>query len=390
MTPLFPRPNNSRDVVVAGGGIIGLSVAWRLVARGWRVSVLDAAAPPAASDAAAGMLAPSFERGEGAHPVDGAEALFAFGRRSLAQWADFAREIEDASGLCVDYQSCGAIGVAVDAVGVAALDDRAADLTRAGVAFERLDGVSARALEPTLSQKIIAALRVPSEAQVDASRMRDALRAALRRRGAAIETGARLVRHQPTNDGVRLDVSFGSGVETRLAARLVIATGAAAVSGAPRPVPVKGEALSLSPFDAAAPRPRIVVRGRDVYVCPKGDGRVVVGATEIAGADDVAPRPEAIDDLRARATSLCPALEQYDETARWAGVRPGAPDGSPLIGPDPGAPKSVAFALGHYRNGVLLAPATADLIANVLEARPPSSNPFDPARLVEAAALGGY
>lgn len=352
-------PVTGREIVIVGGGVIGLALAWRVAREGATPLVIDAGAP-SASAASAGMLAPSFERAAGAI----GEALYAFSADSLAAWSTFASALEDDSGARVDYRPFGVLGVAFAESEAQALAESAEALRARGGAVELLSGAEARGLEPALSERVVAALHAPADGQVDARLLLIALRRAVARRGGAFRAGAAAA-IEAAGDGLLVRLKDGAAVAAR---NVVLAAGAAAAAvetGSARPpvFPVKGEALALAEPEG---RIRRVVRSPGAYLCPKSDGRLVVGATEIPHDASLSPTAAGINALRAAAGRVAPMTTGLSEIERWAGARPGTPDGAPILGPAPEGPPGLIYALGHYRNGVLLAPATAELLADWL------------------------
>ncbi|MGE0409967.1 MAG: glycine oxidase ThiO [Amphiplicatus sp.] len=341
----------SEKIVIVGGGAIGLSIAWRLSASGARVAVIDAGARlPAATAAAAGMLAPSFEKSEG---LLGAR-LRALSVASLARWKSFAAALEAEAGMTIGYRARGVLGVALNAEEAAAL--KALHETQARGA-EWLDGRAARRREPALTENVVAGLFAPEEGEVDARRLAAALRRAIARRGGVFveDVVARVA-------AGRVEMAGGAVIE---ADRVVLAAGALAPAieieggGAPPLFPVKGEALALASDGSLL---RHVVRGAGAYLCPKADGRIIVGASERPHDATFAPSPETIEAFKGEAARLVPATARLAEAERWAGLRPGTPDKAPLLGEAAG----VVYALGAYRHGVLLAPEIAAGIAALL------------------------
>lgn len=366
-------------IVVIGGGIIGLAVAWRLAQQGVRPRVLDAGSP-GATRAAAGMLAPSFEAGSG--PL--ADPLFVFSRRSLALWRDFAAELEAESGVAIDYRADGVLGVATSAAEAAGLERRAERLSDLGLPAERLKPDEIVRLEPSLAPGLHGGVFAPEDGQVDPRRVLTALENALNRRGVAIERCE--VRRIEERAG-RIALAGAAGADL-VAETAILAAGSfvdkiagARTSRVLRLFPVKGEALALtgSPL-------RHVVRSDGAYLCPKADGRTVIGATSLPDEETPDVDDARIAVLRLRAEALCPALRLLAEQERWSGLRPATEDGAPIIGPDPGGPKGIIYALGHYRNGVLLAPATAAAIARRLLSGTPDAEAeaFRPRRMVQS------
>lgn len=341
------------DVLIVGGGIIGLMTGWMLARRRVRALVVDSGMP-AASDAAAGMLSPSFERA--LH--GGGGALTDFSTESLRRWRELAPALAEASGVDLDFDCGGILAVAFDEFEAAAFDADA----RGG---ERLSRAQALEFEPALSSCVRGAWFAKNDGQVDPRRARAALTRALANDGGALIRGKRVasvISASGKISGVLLD----SG--ERLAARhVVIATGARVDGIADLPkgavFPVKGEALAIERIGGS---PKRVIRTSRAYLCPKADGRIVIGATEVKGDWSLNTNERRTGDLRNGAVAAFPALEEAREISRWAGLRPATKDGAPVIGPAPQGPDGLLYALGHYRNGVLLAPATAGALAELV------------------------
>jgi glycine oxidase len=325
------------DAVVVGGGIIGLASALRAQQRGLRVCVLERAQPGAgATRAAAGVLAPDPET----------PGFTALARASAELWPAFAEELGD-----VGYTRCGSLVLAFDG-------DEAED--------GWLDGDTCRALEPGISPDCIAGLVLDADAQVDPRRVV----AALRNRVADVQERADVVAVSPD----RVELADGSAVH---ADRVVLAAGAwTARRLAPLlPVrPVKGQTLRLrGPLPATR-----IIRSEHVYVVPRASGETVLGATvEEAGYDET-PTEEATQLLLRQAIRAVPAVAELELVEAVAGLRPGTPDDGPLIGEWEG----YIVATGHFRNGILLAPITADAVSAFLtgDEQPAETAPFDPNR----------
>jgi glycine oxidase len=323
--------------VVVGGGIIGLAGAWRAQQRGLRVCVVERGVPgTGATHAAAGVLAPDQE----------SPAFTRLALRSKDLWATFADELGD-----VGYTRCGSLVLAFDRD---ELDD------------EWLDGDTCRALEPGISRDCVGGLVLDADAQVDPRRAI----AALCERVTDVRAGTDVVGIAP--DSVELADGSILGAD-----RVVLAAGAwTARRLAPRlPVrPVKGQTVRLrGPLPATR-----IIRSDHVYVVPRASGETVLGATaEEAGYDDT-PTDEATELLLRQAIRAVPAVAGLEVVEAVASLRPGTPDDEPLIGDWNG----YIVATGHYRNGILLAPITADAIAALLtgDEPPPETAPFDPNR----------
>lgn len=333
------------DVIIAGGGVIGLVTAHALARAGASVTLVDEGRP-AATAAAAGMLAPSFERA-----LSAGAALEDFARASLARWRDLAPEIEAASGVSVDLQMTGILSVVFD-------DDDAGEIPEDLSGGAALTAGEARALEPALGADIARAFFAEGDGQIDPRALLAALPVALARKGARLMRGQRVAAVMEESGAVR-GVRLASG-EVLAGGAVIVATGARieGLGGLPADAvfPVKGEALAL------CGRLSRVVRTRSAYLCPKADGRLIVGATQIPRDASLTTDGARIGRLVAGARRAIPSLAAAPEVERWAGLRPATADGLPIIGPAPSGPAGLHYALGHYRNGVLLAPATADAI----------------------------
>lgn len=349
--------NTRYDIAIIGGGVIGLALARALSSDVPGLVVIDAASRmPPATAAAAGMLAPSFEK------ALGGEALYDLSAASLAMWPRFAVDLEDETGHDIDFRGDGVLEAALDAPGARSLEASCKALAQRGADAEMLTGDGARALEPALSADITAAMYARRDAQVDPVKLLAALRASLTKREAAF-IDDRVEAAVAGATGWRLTLAGGGDI---LADQIVIATGASPawrIDGVPKPpvFPVKGEAFSVgAPPTKSLTR---VVRGPGAYICPKAGDRILIGATEHFEREDLTVSGAAIDMLRAGASALAPALGDAVELARWAGLRPATPDGAPILGVDPRGANAAWSALGHHRNGVLLAPASAAALA---------------------------
>ena len=379
----------SDEVVVVGGGLIGLAIAWRCAQRGRSVLVVDPAPGTGASHAAAGMLAPVTELHYGE------EGLLRLNLLSARRYPAFVAELEDAARATVGYRTEGTIAVGLDLDDRAVLTELQAFQTSLGLDVEALTAREARRLEPMLDPGIRSALHVRSDHSVDNRRLVTALL------GAARSSGVRMVRERADelisdDSGVR---GVRAGGVVHPAATVVLAAGcwSGMIDGLPDGVlppvrPVKGQILRLQvPPSYGTVLTRTVrgfVRGSGVYLVPRADGEIVIGATvEERGFDDVVTAGAMYEVLR-DARTLVPAVTELAVIEFTAGLRPGSPDNAPLIGPTrlPG----LVVATGHFRNGVLLAPVTADLVADLLTtgSLPEDAAAFTPERFerIEAHA----
>ena len=335
----------SARIAVVGGGIIGLAVAWRLVRRGADVTVYDPGRDDGAWWVAAGMLAPG---GEAAFET---EALAGLMLESAKRWPAFAAELAKETGHDLGYEESGTLSVALTA-------DDAAEARRLW-AYQGLRPTALRDLEPELSPRVRAGAHAPHDRQVDPRRVVAALRSTL---------AGRIVNRHVAGLGE-------VGADTVVVAA---GCGTAALTGLPVR-PVKGQLLRLRGEPGVL---RHVINGmadgRHVYLVPRADGEVVVGATQEERTDRAVTAGGVLDLLRA-AIDLVPALAEFELAETIVGHRPATPDNAPVLG---ALRDGVVVAAGHHRNGVLLAPVTADLIAElVLTGEPdPLLHAFRPGR----------
>src|SRR5215475_1485212 len=388
------------DVVIAGGGIIGTAIAWRAAAAGFDVVLADPAYGDAASLVAAGMLAPVSEAlfGEG--------ALLRVNLLALARFPSFAAELEQVTGHRVGLRREGTLAVAYDAGDYAALTRLTAFRRSAGLEAEELDSRACRKLESFLTPDVHGGVLFPGDWSVDNRRYASALREA------AAAAGVRVVRDRVTavltaDGGDEADGADGAGGQAHGRARgvaladggeigagqVVVAAGSwsGAVDGLPVALqaavrPVKGQLLRLRHPDGMPPvlthTIRATVRGADVYLVPRADGEVIVGATQEERGPDLTVTAGAVHDLLHDAMSVLPVTSELVLAETCAGLRPGTPDNGPIVG---GAgPGGLLLATGHYRNGILMSAATADAAVACLTGRAPAPEwgPFGPGRFL--------
>lgn len=361
MTDASRERGPAGDVAVLGAGLIGLSIAFELAERGATVRVFDTREPArAASWAAAGMLAPFTEEIEDA-------ALRTLCEDSLDAYPAFVERVRAASGVDPHLRLDGVLSAAYTAAGQAALTVRADELRGQGRACDLYGREATLGLEPALGKHVAGSLLVRGEGQIDNRRLGRALLAACERRGVLLRTGLRSLAIEADARrvlGVRSDAGF---VPVRA---VVNACGAWAgrLEGVPPdcivPVePVKGQMLALA-IPAGFVRRTTWVPG--AYVVPREDGRLLAGATVERVGFDTRVTAEGLYSLLSAVLAAAPALGSFTVTETWAGLRPGTPDERPYLGAT--LLDGYYLATGHYRNGILLAPATARLLADALEA----------------------
>ncbi len=370
--------NNGFDAIFVGGGVIGLASAWRAAQRGARVCVLEAERPAAgATGVAAGMLAPAGEASWGE------DDLLSLNLESLRRWPGFAEELEGASGIGVEFARCGAVHVALDRDEAENLRRRHVLQRDLGLDSEWLAGAGCRKLEPGLATGIRGSIHVPGEASVDPRRMVAALLAALDRAGVAVHPAARVVSAEPGEGAWRVATAAG---EAFAGSAVVLTAGCWSgqlgwVPPESRPPirPVKGEILTLR-GPAEEPVSERIVAGDRVYTVPRADGRLIVGATVEERGFDTTVTAGGIHELLREAYRLLPEIAELELAEMTAGLRPGSPDNAPLIGRS--ASDGLLIATGHFRNGVLQAPLTADCVAALLAGDHPPIDlaPFSPHR----------
>ncbi|HEX2701999.1 MAG TPA: glycine oxidase ThiO [Solirubrobacteraceae bacterium] len=349
-----------REVIIVGGGVIGLSIAWNAARSGIGVTLLERERFGAgATHAAAGMLAPVAEADFG----DSGRALLDLGLSSAASWPLFAAELESASGLPSRLRADGTLVLARDRDEAEALERQLAYRQRLGLAVARITASRARELEPALAPSLRLALEIPGESSVDPRWVCDALVLAARGAGAELREWsevAGLVRRGGRVSGVTL----ADGVELS-ADQVVLAAGAwsGALSGVPVR-PVKGQIIRLRDGEGPGLLNR-TLRFEGGYVVTRGDGSYVLGASSEERGFDTTVTARPIFDLLRDASELVPGLLDLEIEEITVGLRPGTPDNLPLIGASDEA--GLILACGHFRSGILLAPLTAMLVLRALE-----------------------
>ena len=367
---------------MAGGGVIGTAIAWRAALAGLGVVLVDPDVGDAASGVAAGMLAPVSEAlfGEG--------ALLAINLLAVQRFPSFAAELEDVTGHDVGLRREGTLAIAYDPGDLAALMRLTAFRRSAGLDAEELDSRACRRLEPFLTPDVHGGVVFAGDWSVDNRRYAAALRAAMAAAKVRISRGR--VTQARVGDGRVRGVGLADGTVIDSAA-VVVAAGYASgtVAGLPGPLrtavrPVKGQLLRLRHPEGMPPvishTIRATVRGADVYLVPRADGEVIVGATSEERGLDRTVTAGAVHELLHDAMSVLPVTSELILAETCAGLRPGTPDNGPIVGGC--GVGGLLLATGHYRNGILMSPVTADAIIAVLTGQRPAAQwePFTPQR----------
>ncbi|MFJ7099481.1 glycine oxidase ThiO [Streptomyces albogriseolus] len=375
-------PTRTADVLVVGGGIIGLVTAWRAAQAGLATAVVDPEPGGGAARVAAGMLAAVTELHHGE------QTLLGLNLASARRYPDFAAELTECTGQDLGYRRCGTLAVALDADDRAHLRELHALHQRSGLDSQWLTGRECRRLEPMLAPGVRGGLRVDGDHQIDPRRLASALLTACERAGVTVHRAwaERLV---VTGDRATGVVTADGGELG--AAQVVLAGGSwsGRLAGVPPqalpPVrPVKGQVLRLTMPDRPEPflsrTVRAVVRGSHVYLVPRESGELVIGATSEEMGWDTTVTAGGVYELLRDAHELVPGLTELPLTETTAGLRPGSPDNAPLLGPT--GLDGLLLATGHHRNGVLLTPVTGDAMARVLTTGelPDEALPFTPRR----------
>lgn len=353
-------PDVCYDALVVGAGLIGGSIAWLLSKAGCSVVLMDAGRfGGEASAAGAGMLAPG---GEYHEPSPAAQ----FAIQSLAMYPAFVRQLEKESGLAIDYRKCGAIEVAYELDRWRDLRVRAEVQRRFGIAVQALCPSSLSVVAPGLNlEGLVGALYYPEEACVDPADLLQALRTACDREGVKILENSAVESIDADRGQVVVNLP-----EQRISGRtLVLAAGAwsslipvsrsGAAARIPETVPVKGHLVGYQ-FPAGSLRP--ILRNGHYYVVQRKTGFTVAGSCEEKCGFDRSVNPERIREIRVAAGSFYTPISGLEPTREWAGLRPGSEHRGPTITRLPGT--NVWLAYGHYRNGILLTPATAYLVSS--------------------------
>ena len=353
------------DVVVIGGGVIGLTIARALALRGVSDVLLieRARLGKEASSAAAGMLAPQAE-------ADCAGEFFNLCCQSRDMYPTFAAALREETGLDCELDRTGTLYLAFTERDQREIELRHDWQVRAGLTVQKLTAIAARTLEPGISESVRGALKFPSDIQVENRRLLSALIAANEKLGVRLITGT-------TVESIRINRGSIEGVETSLgfvsAGKIVVSGGAwssfikvlNAASPNPRIEPVKGQMVCFDSTDSTPNIARHVIYSPRGYLVPRRDGRILAGSTTEHAGFDKEVTASGVHSILSNALEISPRISDLPLTGVWAGLRPRADDSLPVLGPCEEI-RGLVFATGHYRNGILLAPITGELIADAI------------------------
>jgi glycine oxidase len=375
--------SRTSDVVIAGGGVIGCAVAWTAARRGLSVTVVERDTPGrGASWAAAGMLSPAAEIGD-------AGPFLKLARRSLDLYPDFVAALRETTGEDPAYTTAGKVLVARDAAEARELGEMARRNAPIGIEVELLEPAEARRLEPALTGSLEAAALLRADHLVDNRRLGSLLWSAAARAGVQFELGERVVSVE--SDGPRVSGVRLAGGRTLPAERVVVTAGcwSGELRGLPRPLPVRPVRGQMIALESVPPLLERTVGSPAVYLVPRRDGRVLVGATVEEAGYRATATAGGVHTLLSAAMEIVPGLAKAPIVEVWAGLRPGTPDDLPILGADPEL-SGLFYATGHFRNGILLAPVTAVLLTDLLAGEPAAqalaSSSFGVDRFGEGAA----
>lgn len=367
------------DIAIAGGGIIGASIAFELAAEKLKIVLLDRRQPGTeASWAAAGMLSPGPESPE-------ALRLASLAIESLRLYPEFVAAIEEISGLAIEFDRKGTLQIFSGPHAEAERDWMVKEFHRANQKIEPLSADAARKMEKYLGPVVSIAALLPEEATLDPRLLMKSCLAAADRCGVEIRSGCEVT--SVLEDAGRC-TGIVAGTEKILAENVVVAAGTftAGISSLARYAPtqpVRGQMLALRSKEIRLER---VVRSENAYLVPRRDGRIIAGSTLEDAGFNKCVTPGGIRQILDGVLELTPGLESAEIIETWSGLRPGTPDGLPILGPTD--VKGLFMATGHYRNGILLAPVTAKLLRDwIVEGKSPANtDAFSPLRFSSAQA----
>lgn len=373
------------DLLVIGGGLIGCSIAWQSARRGMSVLVVERGdVGREATHAAGGMLAPLSE-------ADQDDPFLQLCRQSLALYAGFAQTLQQETGIDVEYWPAGTLYLSLTGEDDEELESRHRWQSAAGLRIERLTSAEVLAREPALNPELRWALRFPDDHQVNNRHLIRALQSAARLAGVEFYTQTAVRRLLiESHGGEQRAVGVVTDRGDLKASTVVLAAGSwssqlldtvTSQPGAPyQVVPVRGQMVAVEMPRQAL---RHVIYSRRGYLVPRRDGMLIAGSTTELVGYDRRLTPAGIASIVGRAEEIMPAFVGQPVLEMWAGLRPRSADLLPVLGADP-VISGLIHATGHYRNGVLLAPLTGQLVADLVTGTEPAIDlaPFSPARFV--------
>ena len=380
----------NKKILIIGGGVIGLGIGWQLAKAGAAVTIYERGqAGRGASWAAGGMLGPIAE----AHSDE--LTLLKLSNQSLARYPEWVEELETETGMSIGYRAEGTLIIAIEPEETYQLEQTYAFQQELGLNVEWLTGQEAREIEGALSPYVTAAIRCETDHQVDNRLMAQALERAYQGRGGVLHQNTaieRIVIENGTATGVQTQDGFQAADVCILAA----GSWSGGIGGLPEAItppvrPVKGQMLALRMQDGVILKNVIrTISTRypmPVYLVPRGDGRLVVGATTEELGFDTELTVGGIYELLHGACEAVPGLYKLPLIETWTGLRPGSSDNAPILGETP--VKNLIYATGHYRNGILLTPITAYEIAKLILTGETSETiaPFQLDRFSQGASL---
>jgi glycine oxidase len=345
------------DIAVIGAGVIGCAVARKAGREGARVVVLDRDEQPrSASWAAAGMLAPHAES-------DSSGEFLSLLLRARAGFPTFVESLAAETSVPIAYRADGLLLLALNEADEADLDERFAWQAAAGLEVVRLTGSEARTIEPAITREVHSALLFPGDHQVENRQLHAALRQSAALAGGEFRLGEAVTGIQAGSEVLRVEMGSGSHLAAKV---VVLAAGSwsGEIAGLPRPLPVTPVHGQLLAIDSAEPFLRHIIATPRGYLVPRSGGRAIVGATSERVGFREGTTLAGLRQLASIALEISPSLEGRPVAAHWGGFRPGTPDDLPILGADPDVP-SLIYATGHYRNGILLAPITGEIIGGL-------------------------
>lgn len=347
----------SKDVIIVGGGVVGCSIALKLAEVGLSVAVIERGRVGCESSrAAAGMLAAQSE-------TSGVGPFFDLCLQSRSMYREFAAHLHEVSGINVEYKDEGLLCVTLEGEDLEESMQWVSWQTEAGLAVERLSSDATCEFEPAVTESVAGAVFIPGDHQVENRRLMDALDIAIRRAGVQLIEGTEVSALATERSRVIGVVSGGQ----RLDAGIIVVAAGAWSSRLLRPlglnvkvVPARGQMIAVKGRGCPITR---VVHSRKVYLVPRRDGRILIGATVEYAGFEKGVTVDGISSMLSAALEVVPSLRDFEVTEVWSGLRPDTGDHFPVIGR--GA-EGLVLATGHFRNGILLAPVTAELIAELI------------------------